>query len=158
MEKINRLLGIEKFDPPGKNFILKSFFLFEISFSFIYWLAFTFIILHVLTYLSFAELGILIATYLTVQFFTDYPTGVFGDWIGQRWVMFFGVLLLGLSYLQFAISNSFAGFFIAYILFGLAEAQRSGAYQSWFDNNYNYYNINKFYENILFIFLIFYKK
>ena len=83
--------------------------------------------------------GLLIGFFFIVQAVTDYPTGVLSDWIGQRWIMFIAGLLLGLSYILFAISTSFFGFLIAYGIFAIAEGQRSGTFQTWFDNNYKLY-------------------
>lgn len=135
----SKFLGISDLNSNGKTFILNSFFLYEIGFNFLFWLANTFLILHVLDYITIFELGFLVAIFFLVQALTDYPTGVFSDWIGQKWIMFIATILIGISYILFALSNTFFGFMISYIVYALAEGQRSGTYQTWFDNNYKLY-------------------
>ena len=97
----------------------------------------TFLILFAIDQLGFASAGIMASVMLLTQVIFDYPSGSIGDWIGQRWVLVaaflshaFAFLLLG------AIAESFTSFIIIGIIIGFANAQSSGALETWVDNNY----------------------
>ncbi|MHA2363568.1 MAG: MFS transporter [Candidatus Hodarchaeales archaeon] len=144
-------LGIKEVSKEGKSFIIKAFFLYN-GYNFLFWLVCTFLILHVLDYVSFLELGFLIAFSFFIQAITDYPTGVLSDWLGQRFIMCISAFLLGLSYIFFALFTEFFGFFLAYGLLALAEGQRSGTFRTWFDNNYKLFITENFNRHLYIIY------
>ncbi len=83
--------------------------------------------------------GLLVVLQMAVQTSLDYPTGVLGDWIGQRWViasaLFCYAIAFWLSSLV-VIGTPFYIYILIYILFGIGASQESGAFNAWFDNNY----------------------
>jgi MFS family permease len=83
--------------------------------------------------------GVLVVIQMIVQTVLDYPTGAIGDWIGQRYVIASSLLCFAISYYLISlvtISTSFAFLVLIYIMLGLGNSQASGAFDSWFDNNY----------------------
>ena len=85
--------------------------------------------------------GILVVIQMAVQTALDYPTGVLGDWIGQRYVLVSALLCYAAAFLFSAqiVKDTPAPFHIyviIYFLFGLGSSQESGAFNAWFDNNY----------------------
>jgi len=83
--------------------------------------------------------GILVVVQTAVQTALDYPTGVLGDWIGQRFVIASALLSYALAfYITSTVTQNtpFATFMVIYILMGFASSQQSGAFEAWFDNNY----------------------
>jgi MFS family permease len=85
--------------------------------------------------------GILVVIQMGVQTLLDYPTGVLGDWIGQRYVIASALLCYAAAFWLSAqiIKDTPAPFFIyviIYFFFGLGSSQESGAFNAWFDNNY----------------------
>jgi MFS family permease len=90
-------------------------------------------------------LGLLIVVQLGTQTILDYPSGAIGDWIGQRYVIASGNVLYGISFLMVSYVNSQTPFLylvVIYALQGVAFSQISGAWGSWFDNNYRIANPN----------------
>jgi MFS family permease len=85
--------------------------------------------------------GILVVIQMAVQTALDYPTGVLGDWIGQRYVIVSALLCYAAAFWFSAqiVKDTPAPFYIyviIYFLFGLGSSQESGAFNAWFDNNY----------------------
>jgi len=83
--------------------------------------------------------GILVVIQMVVQTLLDYPTGAIGDWIGQRYVIASSLLCFAISYYFVSLvtaSTSFSFLVLIYIMLGLGNSQASGAFDSWFDNNY----------------------
>jgi MFS family permease len=103
----------------------------------------TFFILYALQYVTLAELGYLTAIRFFVQAITDYPTGAVGDWIGQKWGLATASFFFALGYLALSQATSFNTLLIAFILLALASGQQSGAFISWFDNNYKHYSMDE---------------
>jgi MFS family permease len=85
---------------------------------------------------GYQQLGVLLAISFLIQAIFDYPSGVIGDWIGQRWVLFVAYLGYGLAFGVLFFADSFNYLIIVYILQALASSQMSGAFPSWFENNY----------------------
>lgn len=83
--------------------------------------------------------GLLVVLQMAVQTTLDYPTGVLGDWIGQRFViasaLFCYAVAFWLSSLV-VIGTPFYIYILIYVLFGIGASQESGAFNAWFDNNY----------------------
>lgn len=85
--------------------------------------------------------GILVVIQMAVQTVLDYPTGVVGDWIGQRYILASALLCYAAAFWLSAqiVKDTPAPFYIymaIYFLFGLGASQESGAFNAWFDNNY----------------------
>ncbi|MHA2244845.1 MAG: MFS transporter [Candidatus Hodarchaeales archaeon] len=171
LQYYENFLGIKSLNSEARRFVINSFN-FHWIFTTLLWLTNTFLILYTLENVhknpeqAYVELAILISVQLLVTILVDYPTGVLGDWIGQRWILglsavFYGFGYLILSIIPFTFETTvnermiegiihktvvmgpgdltrFA-FLIAYILIAVAQSQESGAFDSWFQNNYKIY-------------------
>jgi len=83
--------------------------------------------------------GVLVVVEMGVQILFDYPTGVIGDWVGQRYILATAFITYSVAYYLVSfvtISSPIVYFFIIYGLMGFASSQASGALGSWFDNNW----------------------
>jgi MFS family permease len=92
-------------------------------------------------YAGLTLVGVLVVIQMAVQTLLDYPTGVLGDWIGQRYVIASALLCYAAAFWLSAqiVKNTPAPFYIyvmIYFLFGLGASQESGAFNAWFDSNY----------------------
>ena len=96
----------------------------------------TFLILYVLQFVDLVVLGLLISVWQITQFFFDYPSGGLGDKFGQKWVLSVSFLSFSFSFSIMILIPTIDGFIVAFLLFGFAQSQLSGALDSWFDNNY----------------------
>ncbi|NWF96266.1 MAG: hypothetical protein HXY34_08985 [Candidatus Thorarchaeota archaeon] len=86
-----------------------------------------------------ALVGTLIAVQMCIQIMLDYPTGAVGDWIGQRYIILSAFLCMGASFYVLSTVTSHSPVWVVlsvFVLAGIGESQLSGAFQSWFDNNY----------------------
>jgi MFS family permease len=84
-------------------------------------------------------IGILVVIEMAVQTALDYPTGVIGDWIGQRYILATAFLTYAAAFYtvsQVTNSTPIALLVLVYALMGFAASQQSGALGSWFDNNW----------------------
>ncbi|MHA2336360.1 MAG: MFS transporter [Candidatus Hodarchaeales archaeon] len=122
----------------AKNFVKRAFLL-KTGYLSIHWFTQMFFILYILESLTFQELGILLSIQLSMTLIFDYPTGTIGDWVGQRWVISISTLFYTIFFLIFSIARSFEMFVLAFIILGLGMAQESGAFESWYENNYKEY-------------------
>ncbi|MFX1369967.1 MAG: MFS transporter, partial [Promethearchaeota archaeon] len=89
--------------------------------------------------IGMASVGILVVIQMTMQTLLDYPTGVVGDWIGQRFILATAFLTYAAVYYLVSLVTYDSPFlFIAliYALEGVAGSQQSGAMGSWLDNNW----------------------
>jgi MFS family permease len=69
----------------------------------------------------------------------DYPTGVIGDWLGQRYILATAFMTYAIAfYLVSTVTtaSSFILLVVIYAMMGFASSQQSGAMESWFDNNW----------------------
>ena len=107
-------------------------FLIDIAFS----ISSTFYVLFVIDAMGYEKLGILIGVGFFVQALLDYPSGTLGDWIGQKWILFFADLGFGLSYALLFFAQTYNDFLLVYIVSAIAASQQSGAFGTWFENNY----------------------
>jgi MFS family permease len=98
----------------------------------------TFYILYVMDLVSDVEVGILVAISFLIQAVIDYPSGVLGDWLGQRWILLVSFCSYGISFFLLAFATNFTHLLFVYILTAFASSQQTGALQSWFDNNYKF--------------------
>ncbi|MHA2089340.1 MAG: MFS transporter [Candidatus Kariarchaeaceae archaeon] len=140
MSFVNRIIGVSDLNHNSQIFVRQAYKLI-FSHLLLLMLTNTFIILFALETLSLSQLGIVLAIQYIVQALTDYPTGALGDWIGQRWVLFLSSLSFAIGFIFLSQSNTFVGIVLAFSILGFAQGQQSGAFQSWFDNNYKYYVI-----------------
>ncbi|MHA1481496.1 MAG: hypothetical protein ACTSQZ_08750, partial [Candidatus Thorarchaeota archaeon] len=88
-----------------------------------------------------ALVGVLVVIQLVTQTLLDYPTGVLGDWIGQRFVIASAYICYAFVFFLTSIVTTetpFTFLILIYILTGVAASQESGAWGAWFDNNYRY--------------------
>ncbi len=84
-------------------------------------------------------IGVLVIIQLAVQTLFDYPTGGIGDWIGQRYMISSAFIIYGITFYMVSLvttSTPFVFLIAIYALQGFAAAQDSGAFATWFDNNY----------------------
>ncbi len=132
---ISRILGINDLDPKGRA-LLKKYALLSAIIIVMINASTTYYILHVLSLVSIAQLGFLIAFSMAIQFILDYPTGAFGDWLGHRWVLFIAYVTFALSFWMLALSHSFESLLVVFFLKGVASAQHSEALGSWLHLNY----------------------
>ncbi|MFX0094161.1 MAG: MFS transporter [Candidatus Hodarchaeota archaeon] len=132
------LLSISVLNSEAKKFITKAVSLMFV-YVFIIMLTNTFLILFALDFLTITQLGVILACQFAVQAITDYPTAAIGDWIGQRWLLCIAALTYAVGFFFLSQASSFTFILIAFILIGFAQGQESGAFVSWFDNNYKLY-------------------
>ncbi len=88
-----------------------------------------------------ALVGVLVVIQLVTQTLLDYPTGVLGDWIGQRFVIASAYICYAIVFFLTSLVTTetpFTLLILIYILTGVAASQESGAWGAWFDNNYRY--------------------
>lgn len=128
-------LGIRELPERARGLILKAVVT-GLLMDAIFALSSTFYVLHVIDTAGIEVLGVLLALRYIFQAVLDYPTGVLGDWIGQRWLLFLAYLTFGLSFGLLVIADSLFLFVIVYLLFAFASSQASGAFMTWLDNNY----------------------
>lgn len=122
---------------PGRaQNLVQRFLIIGIWINFLFLLSSTFYVVFIIDSVGYSQLGVLLAVSFLVQAALDYPSGVIGDWIGQKWTLFVAYSVYGAAYGLLVISNSFSMLFIVYILRAVASSQESGALLSWFDNNY----------------------
>lgn len=98
----------------------------------------TFFVLYALTIVSYKEIGIIIASQFIIGAIANIPTGALADRFGERWVFFASSIIFGLSSIILANANNFFSLVIAFSLFAIADASKSGGFVSWFSNNYKY--------------------
>lgn len=135
MNVFTKLLGIEDLDESLQS-ISKTYFTIDTIKNFTFSVAETFLVLYVLQFVSFVQLGILISVRYAIQSVLDYPTGVIADFVGYKKVLIIAFVGHFLSILTFIYANNFIGFLIAYSLFAISASQESGALPSWYDNLY----------------------
>jgi MFS family permease len=83
--------------------------------------------------------GILVVIEMAVQTVFDYPTGVIGDWLGQRYILATAYITYATAFYLTSIVTTTTSVFLLvaiYALMGFAGSQQSGALDSWFDNNW----------------------
>ncbi len=100
-------------------------------------LAFSFIIIYILQYLSLIELGIVLGVTAFTTAIMDYPTGALADLIGARTMMAVAYAGFALGWLLYIFANNFSLFIMIAIIWGFSAAQASGTGLAWFFNSYN---------------------
>ncbi len=84
--------------------------------------------------------GILVIIQMAVQTLFDYPTGVIGDWLGQRYILATAYITYAIAFYLVSLvttSTPFMLLVLVYAMTGFAQSQQSGAMGSWLDNNWN---------------------
>ncbi|MFW9905610.1 MAG: hypothetical protein ACFFFH_14855 [Candidatus Thorarchaeota archaeon] len=132
---LKEFLGTNRLSPRAQGLVHRFILLASLQTS-LYLISSTFYVLYVLEYVGFLTLGALLAVSVVLQAILDYPSGVMGDWIGQRWILTISFIGYGLSYGLLIQANSFMDLLLVYVLVAFANSQESGALQSWFDNNF----------------------
>jgi MFS family permease len=95
-----------------------------------------FFVLKAISLVELKEVTILLSILFLIRALFDFPSGIIGDWIGQRSVLVICALIYGLSYSQMGLANTFSDLVLAFFLLGIAEAMKTGSFFSWFDNTY----------------------
>lgn len=127
--------GINEIPDDAQNLVLRFFPLYVIYVSFL-GLGSSFIILAFIDKFGFGTAGFLMAVISTAQFLTDYPTGSFSDYIGQRFVLALSLIFLSIAYFIISTVSSYVLFFIAAMFIGFGQGQLSGTFETYLDNNY----------------------
>jgi MFS family permease len=89
--------------------------------------------------LGMTFVGFLVIVQMAVQTIFDYPTGVIGDWLGQRFILATAFITYAFAFYMVSLvttSTPFLYLILIYALMGFASSQQSGAMGSWFDNNW----------------------
>ncbi|MBU0974944.1 MFS transporter, partial [Patescibacteria group bacterium] len=114
--------------PNNKTFYKRniSIFYFVEFFSSLYflipiWVAFE------LRYLSFSQLATIEIIIYASQLILELPTGALADLLGKKPTIFMGMIISGISYIVFGISDSYIDFVISAFLMGLGASLTSGA-------------------------------
>ncbi len=135
IKALKTFLGIEFLPESAQQLLLRtvgSVILLDLVWN----LSTAFYVLFVIDTVGIEQLGVLIAISFLLQAVLDYPSGVIGDWIGQRWILFFGYSLEAIAFSILTIADSFPSLLIVYALRAIAFSQQSGAIETWLDNNY----------------------
>lgn len=135
IKALKTFLGIESLPKPAQQLLLRivgSVILLDMVWN----LSTAFYVLFIIDTVGIEQLGVLIAISFFLQAVLDYPSGVIGDWIGQRWILFFGYSLEAIAFSILTIADSFPSLLIVYVLRAIAFSQQSGAIETWLDNNY----------------------
>ncbi|MBU0576621.1 MFS transporter [Patescibacteria group bacterium] len=80
-----------------------------------------------LKFLTFTQLALIEATFMTIQLLTELPTGAFADLVGKKITVQIGYFLKAFSMVIFAFSQSFEWFLVYAIFLGIGDAMNSGA-------------------------------
>ncbi|MFX1511740.1 MAG: MFS transporter, partial [Promethearchaeota archaeon] len=132
---LRRFLGVQEL-PERAHHLIQKVVLSVIFLDLIWFLSSTFYVLFVIDSVGMEQLGVLLGISFLLQAILDYPSGTIGDWIGQRWILFIAFLVEGFAYVALTIAETFSGLLIVYIFRAIAFSQRSGAIETWLDNNY----------------------
>lgn len=89
--------------------------------------------------LGMTYVGFLVIIQMSVQTVFDYPTGVIGDWLGQRYILATSFITYAIAFYLTSLVTTTTPLLLlilVYALMGFAGSQQSGALDSWFDNNW----------------------
>lgn len=87
--------------------------------------------LFVLRTVTFAQFGVLSATYSVLSVAGEVPTGYVGDRLGRRASLLLSVAFTVASLAGFVLARSFAWYVVLYALWALALTFRSGSMDAW---------------------------
>lgn len=136
-ENSSKLLGIKSIRREERSYF-HSYYFFKLTMESASLLSSTFLILYVLEYLSFIDLGLLLSVQFIVQTSLDYPSGNLGDYIGHKWVVFIALISYCTAFIILYYATVLLTFIFAYFIFGIAKSQESGALETWFEINYSF--------------------
>ena len=128
-------MGVRELPEPAQK-VVQKYILIQTLTTFIQSLGFVIFTLFLLDQVGFIQTGILFSFLLASQLIFDYPSGALGDWIGQRWVLALANASFSLGLIILTFAQSFTDFIIPLLIIGFAQAQFSGAIDTWLDNNY----------------------
>ncbi len=132
---VNRLLGSEEL-PEKTQGLLRSVLTLGMMISFLMSLSNTFYIVFVIDKIGYTLAATSTSIMLLTQLIFDYPSGSLGDWIGQRWVLAIAFITYWINFLFLISAQTFTDFVFIGIINGFGNAQSSGAFATWIDNNY----------------------
>ena len=145
MSRTARLLGLDNATPEGIKLSIKLAALipaFTISFQ----LSTTFYMIFIAEQLGNGDflvglgmVGFLLVIQTIVQTILDYPTGSLGDTIGHKYVIASALFCYAGAFWVTSLTDPqspYWMFALIYVLLGIGYSQESGAWGSWFDNNY----------------------
>lgn len=99
--------------------------------------------------LTYTEIGVLYAIREIVINIFEVPSGIFADTYGRKNALLFALIFYCISFLVFYTANSFWLFLVAFIIYGLGDAFRSGTHKAmimdylklkkWYSQKINYY-------------------
>jgi MFS family permease len=145
MSRAARLLGLDDATPEGISLAVKLAALIP-AFSISFQLSTTFYMIFIAEQLGNGDfivglgmVGFLLVIQTVVQTILDYPTGALGDTIGHRYVIASALLCYAGAFWVTSLTNPqspYWMFVMIYVLLGTGYSQESGAWGSWFDNNY----------------------
>ncbi|MHA2202839.1 MAG: MFS transporter [Candidatus Hodarchaeales archaeon] len=128
-------LGVDDLPEQAQRLVLKLVFIFALL-TLAWFLSSSFYVLFVIDTVGIGQLGVLLAVSFLLQAVLDYPSGVLGDWVGQRWILFIGLFLEAVAYGFLIFADSFPSLLVVFIIRAIAYSQQSGAIFTWFENNY----------------------
>ena len=132
---INRILGTQEL-PAQAQYYMRTFLYLSMIISLLESLSSTFYILYSIDHIGFAFSAVCTSIMLFTQLFFDYPSGSLGDWIGQRWVLAIAFIFYGISFLFLISAQTVLDFALIAAINGFGNAQSSGTFATWVDNNY----------------------
>ena len=132
---IDSLLGAKEL-PEHTQSHMRSVLALIMAISFLMSLSDTFYVLFVIDNIGFTLAATSTSVMLLTQLIFDYPSGSLGDWIGQRWVLAIAFICYNINFLLLLEASTFNDFLLIGIINGFGNAQSSGAFDTWIDNNY----------------------
>lgn len=132
---INKILGTQEL-PSQAQYYMRTFLYLSMIISFLASLSSTFYVLFSIDHIGFALTAVCTSIMLATQLLFDYPSGSLGDWIGQRWVIATAFIFYGISFLFLISAHTMFDFALIAVINGFGNAQSSGAFATWVDNNY----------------------
>ena len=122
---------------PNLQGLMKRYLIYQMIISIVIMVSDTFFILYFIDAIGNTGLGIALFFGFLTQALFDYPTGVIGDWIGQKYVAFVSFLSYALSFFfLYLTTDTLLELTLIFCLVHFSQAQLSGTIDSWFDNNY----------------------
>ncbi|QEE15206.1 MFS transporter [Promethearchaeum syntrophicum] len=135
MSKLNQFLQINKL-PKSLQKISRFYVVITMMQSIAFHITDTFLVLYLLETHTWAQVSIIFSVQMVTQLIFDYPTGILGDWIGQKKILLSAFLFLSSANLCILLSESFVVYVLFGILSGLGNSQFSGALDAWYDSQY----------------------
>ncbi len=132
---LSRILGTQEL-PIQAQYYMRTFLYLSVIISFLGSLSSTFYVLFSIDHIGFGLTAVCTSIMLATQLLFDYPSGSLGDWIGQRWVLAIAFIFYGISFLFLITAQTMLDFALIAVINGFGNAQSSGAFATWVDNNY----------------------